>query len=453
MDPFSTSVSGSRHPVRIPVKPKSSTPTPKTKSFRSTPQPSTRDIRPASSVRRKPTTTFKSPSLHDPNPETNATSHQSIHSISKPPSTSSSYSQSVSSDSTNRPASSSRRQPIALPLYHPKGLLALSLSQLDPAIFGLPSSVSVDDQDAEADESARRPSSRTRRPAAKLRDREREEADDNGLNGIDGVNGQTKQSSPRKRRAGAGGAAGGKRRKKDAEDADGTYPQPARRTRNARNNANAVPTSPLAGVAVAVSVAANDSAENADTPSGNADGEDTGSVQADAEVIKPNKRVTRSRPTSTKRRGSTASDSTTTSVSGSIAANGTRHKRAAEKALVEEPTKDVEMELDEKTAKSEQDDGQNESKISEETPAVEQDQITSNFNAAEEDPTAMEVDESAKASEPEVKGITPLTPEPVPAIATKEAPKEDKVSVIEPRDDKEEGELSESADGDSEKKS
>lgn len=326
------------------------------------------------------------------------------------------------------------------------------MSQLDPALFGLPSPVSIDDQDAEADEVARRPSSRTRRPAAKVRDRDREEMEDNGTNGVDIVNGQPKQTSPRKRRAGAGGVAGGKRRKKDADDADGTYPQPARRTRNARNNANAVPTSPLAGVAVAVSVAANDSAENADTPSGNADGEDTGPAQADAEITKPNKRVTRSRPTSTKRRGSTASDSTTTSVSASIAANGTRNKRAAEKALIE-PTKDVEMELDEKTDKIEES-AQDASETSKETPAIEENQVASDSMAATEDPAPMEVDESAKASEtPVVRDITPPAPESVPAAITEEVAKEVKAVVIEPQDDKEEGELSESADGDSEKKS
>ena len=66
------------------------------------------------------------------------------------------------------------------------------------------------------DPELRRASARARKPAAKVRDREHEEGDDQAsVNGVSGVNGSAAEretrpvASPRKRRAAAAGGAGG----------------------------------------------------------------------------------------------------------------------------------------------------------------------------------------------------------------------------------------------------
>ena len=206
----------------------------------------------------------------------------------------------------------------SLPLYHPQGTLALSLPELDPSMFGHPSSVTIDDNDIPIDDSdaGRRASGRSRRPAAKVRDRDREDGDASNING--NTNGQPNgqdngaNPSPKKRRAGPGGA-GGKRRRKDHDDGDGTYPQPQRRTRNPRGVAAV--TSPLSGPAVAADATGDTPATN-----GGQDVNDSHQDNADSQEPKPNTRARRPRNTR-RRRGSSASETTSTSVSVSIATN------------------------------------------------------------------------------------------------------------------------------------
>jgi hypothetical protein len=146
---------------------------------------------------------------------------------------------------------------LALPLYHPLGRLALSLPELDATALGLPAPLQLGD-------SERRASSRARRPPARLREAEEEgravhltgpgsaavmvmgsvsassasaavpvgvpvsavvAASGAAVGGREG-----RERSPRKRRGNAGG--GGRRRRREASDGDATYP--AKRTRNAR---------------------------------------------------------------------------------------------------------------------------------------------------------------------------------------------------------------------------
>jgi hypothetical protein len=231
-----------------------------------------------------------------------------------------------------------RTQEPPLPLYHPKGSLALSLPELDPAIFGLSGlAVNIDDHDVRSsqDAEARRLSSRARRPAAKLREivtGEEEEthihdtsnAANNKKAQLPDASSQTRLPSPRKRRTagpGTAGNAGGKRRRKDGDDGDGTYPNPiSRRTRNPRGAAAAV-ASPLGGPAVIQDAVLGEG-------DGEADGEDGATVAAepmDAATARTT-RPRRSRAPVAKRRGSSASETTSTSVSVSIATNarGTR---------------------------------------------------------------------------------------------------------------------------------
>ncbi|KAJ7078919.1 hypothetical protein B0H15DRAFT_859738 [Mycena belliarum] len=127
-----------------------------------------------------------------------------------------------------------KKYPMAppLPLYHPLGRLALSLPPLEPSTFGHSAPISIDDSD-----SGRPPSARSRRPAAKVRDAEDDEAP-SGSGPISNVSAiaavaareiKEKALSPRKKRGG-----GGKRKRKDLDDADATYPaKRATRTRGA----------------------------------------------------------------------------------------------------------------------------------------------------------------------------------------------------------------------------
>ena len=106
-----------------------------------------------------------------------------------------------------------------LPLFHPFGRLAMSLPPLDPTLFGLPVRAVPD----EAFQS--KLSGRSRRPTAKLR-----EVDDHPMaptvSTIAAVAAREvkERPSPRKRRPGAT-----KRKRKDTDDGDATYP--AKRTR------------------------------------------------------------------------------------------------------------------------------------------------------------------------------------------------------------------------------
>ncbi|KAI0082003.1 hypothetical protein K474DRAFT_1768220 [Panus rudis PR-1116 ss-1] len=315
MDPFSTSVPGSRHPVCVPVKPALGKPQ-STTSSRSIP----RD--PLTSVsRRKPLKTFKSPS------STSVRNDVEMRTTTSRPSSSR-----TTSDTTTiqRPISIPQGKPPSLPLYHPKGLLALSLPELNPADFGISSPVSIDDQPVDDNDATPRSSARSRRPAAKVRDRE--DADEPSGSTAEGSNGRLAEkggASPKKRRAGAGGG-GGKRRRKDAEEADGTYPQPQRRTRNARNAAT-VPPSPLSAEAVA----ANDTL---------ADGQnaDSAEKQDDVPQEEPVKRSTRSR-NANKRRTSNASEATSTSSASISIAALTKAERAEQSGHKAPSTEDVDM--------------------------------------------------------------------------------------------------------------
>ncbi|KAH9952120.1 hypothetical protein B0H21DRAFT_715896 [Amylocystis lapponica] len=216
-----------------------------------------------------------------------------------------------------------------LPLYHPLGPLALSLPELDPALFGLPNSLTVDDDDSPH---SRRASSRSRRPAAKVRDRNRGDDERNAPQATAPTQmpereagGRDRTGSPRKRRAG-----GTKRKRKEVDEVDGVYPPPAKRTRNPRRGANSTPSvaSPLVSAAVATQDV--ESAVEVPTPV-----EAVETEEAHVEPLPPvePKRTSRSRkaraPASrSRRRNSSASETTTTSVSVSIAAN-TRKGRGA----------------------------------------------------------------------------------------------------------------------------
>lgn len=106
-----------------------------------------------------------------------------------------------------------------LPLFHPFGRLAMSLPPLDPTLFGLPGRAIPDGAFQP------KPSARSRRPTAKLR-----EVDDQPIaptvSTIAAVAAREvkERPSPRKRRPGAT-----KRKRKDTDDGDATYP--AKRTR------------------------------------------------------------------------------------------------------------------------------------------------------------------------------------------------------------------------------
>jgi hypothetical protein len=112
-----------------------------------------------------------------------------------------------------------------LPLFHPFGRLAMSLPPLDPTLFGLPMRA-IPDEAFQPKSSAR-----SRHPTAKLR-----EVDDQSITStvstIAAVAAREvkERPSPRKRRPGPA-----KRKRKDIDDGDATYP--AKRTRIPRATA------------------------------------------------------------------------------------------------------------------------------------------------------------------------------------------------------------------------
>jgi len=334
MDPFNVTVPGSRYPISIPapgpvqIVAKVQT---QAESVQSTSSSSSSPFQSAtaSRIRRKPIHTYKSPTVSDGFRIDGENTAQRI-----PPSfSSSSHTSSSQSEKPDRSSVNLRRHQPSLPLYHPLGRLAQSLPSLDARVFGL-DNVSVDDHGMQIDDAEmRRASARARRPAAKLRDRDQEEGEDqSSVNGAMVANGAVEArpaTSPRKRRAvGTGGAGGPKRRRKDVDD--GTFPQPARRTRNPRGAAVA---SPLAGVAIA----ATDAGEDGNSPAP-LDTPDLQTAVLQAQEARP-VRSTRSRAP-LQRRGSTSSSSTSVSVSIAI---HTQQTRVVETQVVEAPVQDVDM--------------------------------------------------------------------------------------------------------------
>ena len=188
-----------------------------------------------------------------------------------------------------------------LPIYHPLGRLALSLPQLDISAH-LQSSLS------QTDDASRGAGSRSRRPAARLRDAADSESVDASTPLAVPADAQIppEKPSPRKRRA--GGQSSSRRRRRDADDGDATYP--AKRTR--ANRAPPVPPS-----------------EGGSPGNGGADAAD---MDVSEEGMKaPERRSTRSRAAAQAkpppvRRNSSASDRTQTSVSVSIAGSQPRRE-------------------------------------------------------------------------------------------------------------------------------
>jgi hypothetical protein len=290
-----------------------------------------------STIQRKPKVTYRSPSALIPTElRVEASVSHALILKKVASSSSSSYSSSASSTPTSEsiliPTSS--RQPIEkntiwrkkypmappLPLYHPLGRLALSLPELEPASLGLPVPMRIDD-------SIRRASSRARRPAAKLREAEVEDGSTEFIpentmavtTGISSAGAATnnaparevkERTSPRKRRSVGGGGA--RRRRRETDDGDSTYP--AKRSRNLRGSAGGVGnTAREASIGVESGMRVEDTTGIVATAATNAIGY--------AEEKKPERRSMRSRGLP-KRRGSSASETTATSVGGSTSVVG-----------------------------------------------------------------------------------------------------------------------------------
>ena len=195
-----------------------------------------------------------------------------------------------------------------LPIYHPLGRLALSLPQLDFSAHPQGSLGQTDD--------ASRSASRSRRPAARVRDAAETDSVDASTPLAVPADAQIppEKPSPRKRRA--GGQSSSRRRRRDADDGDATYP--AKRTR-ANRAPPAVPPS--------------------DGGSPGNGGPDTAEVDGSEEGMKaPERRSTRSRAAAQAkplpaRRNSSASDRTQTSVSVSIAGSQAARREDADFAI------------------------------------------------------------------------------------------------------------------------
>ena len=176
----------------------------------------------ASKIRRKPQRTYKSPCAGDHSflilslaPFSKNSSTTTL------PSSSTEFSQPHQQAVDLHKRVARRKYPMSppLPLFHPFGRLAMSLPPLDPTLFGLPMRA-VSNEAFQPKSSAR-----SRRPTAKLR-----EVDDQPIvptvSTIAAVAAREvkERPSPRKRRPGAT-----KRKRKDTDDGDATYP--AKRTR------------------------------------------------------------------------------------------------------------------------------------------------------------------------------------------------------------------------------
>lgn len=258
----------------------------------------------SSTSRRKPQTTYRSPSLQFPSDLCIEHSGQTIRSsptgLGPPPALPARRSHASPAATTNVPVRMKYPMKPPLPIYHPLGRLALSLPELDP---GMRSSLnSVDD-------AMHGTASRPRRPATRVRDAADADNGDTGTPLAVPVEtpAQSEKPSPRKRRS--GGQTNSRRRRREADDGDATYP--AKRTR--ANRAPAVPASDSGSLG-----------NGADAP--DADGTEEG-------VKAPERRSTRSRAAAQVkpppvRRNSSASDRTQTSVSVSIAGGQPRKEEA-----------------------------------------------------------------------------------------------------------------------------
>lgn len=188
-----------------------------------------------------------------------------------------------------------------LPLYHPLGTLARSLPKINP---------DAEDEEKEvakptpSDDSNRRSSSRTRRPAAKLRDPDAESSPI----AIPAEPATDKPATRKKR--GGGQTAAAKRKRKEAEEHDGTYP--SKRTRTTRGGVQAA----------AAAAAASEGSLSAPV--------EAAEVVEPAEEKIPERRSTRSRAAASKpaaqRMNSSASEGTQTSASISMAAGRAQRK-------------------------------------------------------------------------------------------------------------------------------
>lgn len=255
----------------------------------------------ASSIRRKPQFTYKSPSgeeFYQTDTMGSTTFAQKLPpSLSRPTPTASYLPSHVTFYNTVTHAKLKRkRYPMSppLPLYHPLGRLALSLPPLDPATFGLPTPIRIDD-------AVRRSSARARRPAAKLREAEEVLLPVPTVSTIAAVAAREvkEKASPRKKRSGGGGGGGSKRKRKEPDDGDATYP--AKRTRLPRGTVREAGDDESPGPAEAAAPVP----EVTPTPE----------PIAEAEDKKPERRTTRASRDAAKRRDSSASDVTSTSAS------------------------------------------------------------------------------------------------------------------------------------------
>ena len=260
----------------------------------------------SSASRRKPQTTYRSPSLQFPSELCIERSGQSIRTSSsglgpaQALSTRSSHATPGAGVPVTVPTASIKtKYPMKppLPIYHPLGRLALSLPDLD---FGAPpqSSLSADD--------ITRNASRARRPAARIRDAA--DPDNVDANAPIAVPAEAppplEKPSPRRRRN--GGQTSSRRRRREPDDGDATYP--AKRTRANR----APPVLP---------------SEDGSPSNGGADAPDVDGSEEGTRA--PERRSTRSRAAAQAkqtpvRKNSSASDRTQTSVSVSIAGSQPR---------------------------------------------------------------------------------------------------------------------------------
>lgn len=214
-----------------------------------------------------------------------------------------------------------------LPLYHPLGTLARSLPKINPDAEEEEKEVA---QPIPTDDSKRRSSSRTRRPAAKLRDPDAESSPI-----AIPAEPATDKSSSRKKRGG-GQSAAAKRKRKEAEENDGTYP--SKRTRTTRGGVQA---------AAAAAAAASEGSMSAAL--------EGAEVAEPAEEKLPERRSMRSRVAASKpaaqRMNSSASDGTQTSASISMAAGRPQRKsRGSGRGKAKEPVNEEVVAVEEDAA-------------------------------------------------------------------------------------------------------
>ncbi|OSD01285.1 hypothetical protein PYCCODRAFT_533831 [Trametes coccinea BRFM310] len=321
MDAFDkiTAIPGSRRLIHIPAFPETSS----SSSSSHTPTPTfpnpTDPVTSSQRSRRKPAKVFKSPSADEPAEwqGLTVTRKRATPPYEKPSPRQPSSDTARSSPpllATAKRAAAQRKLPV-LSLYHPLGPLAQSLPELDPGVFGLPSSLNIEDADDQREaDGGRRSASRAQRGGLKSRETADEEAQSNGAltNGSakPAAEAPARNPSPRKRRG------GGAKRKRNTDDGDTAFPPPAKRTRNPRGatNAPAAP-SPLVSEAVVASELVEDAAEG----NGNAEGEEEAQEET-PQAPKRSARTRKPRGKPAKRRESSGSASTSTSVSVSIAA-------------------------------------------------------------------------------------------------------------------------------------